>query len=676
MAEETVILNFEVDQGKAEKDLIAIQQVIINNKKEQAELNKAYKAGTLTQKEYLTENLRLQQNLKKEQEQTKTLTKLINTESNSRNAIKARISALVKEYDNLNVATATGAKREKELAAELTNLNNQISKTSKNAGLFKDQIGNYPQAFQQAASKIQVAGVSVGDIGTKLAAFATPAGAVIGVLGALGAAYARSTAGAKDLEFAQSQLSELTTLVTNKFGDLVSSSEDGEGALSKLLNRFLELATAFSIFGITDLLGLTDAQGTIDKSKELAKIAQELEDLGREENRIRAENNERLEENQELLTQIADENRDINLRIADSAKITENLTTNQTNLLAVKNKQLAIVNKQLDADRENEAIQDRQGELTKEISKIQTETTKKIQANNRAQDNLNQLLVEELRLRKLVSELEERRATGADVGLTNISASNLGVATADETAPSSQEDQQRSKDLIEGNAEFELNVRANLNAGLLKMDKDLSEKEVRNKRLTTEAKIAADKATLAATAQIAGEASELFDEETAAYKVLASAQTLISTYTSAQLAFQSLAGIPFVGPALGAAAAGIAIAQGLKRVADINGIEFAEGGYTGPGRKYDIAGTVHKGEYVAPKHVVESSAGKPHIAALERMRTGYADGGFVTNQNIAQAQQSLIMANALRSMPAPVVSVVEINRGQKRVAVRENQARI
>lgn len=676
MAEETVILNFEVDQGKAEKDLIAIQQVIINNKKEQAELNKAYKAGTITQKEYLTENLRLQQNLKKEQEQTKTLTKLINTESNSRNAIKLRISELVKEYDNLNVATATGAKREKELAAELTNLNNQISKTSKNAGLFKDQIGNYPQAFQQAASKIQVAGVSVGDMGTKLAAFATPAGAVIGVLGALGAAYARSTLGAKDLAFAQNQLSIFTGLVTNKFGELITSAEDGEGALTTFLNKFLELGLQFSIFGITDFLGFTDSKGLVTASKDLAVLAEQLEDLGREELQIRADVSERLEENQELLTIIGDEQATINERIAASDKINENLVANQKQLVDVKERQLNIITQQLEDDENNEDLQTRQLEVIREVAKIQSDTEKKIQANVRVQDNLNQLLVEELRLRKLVSELEDRKTTGADAGLTNISASNLGVATADETAPSSQEDQQRSKDLIEGNAEFELNVRANLNAGLLKMDKDLSEKEVRNKKLTTEAKIAADKATLAATAQIAGEASELFDEETAAYKVLASAQTLISTYTSAQLAFQSLAGIPFVGPALGAAAAGIAIAQGLKRVADINGIEFAEGGYTGPGRKYDIAGTVHKGEYVAPKHVVESSAGKPHIAALERMRTGYADGGFVTNQNIAQAQQSLIMANALRSMPAPVVSVVEINRGQKRVSVRENQARI
>lgn len=672
---ETVILNFTVDQGKAEKDLLAVQAVIIENKKEQAELNKAYKAGVITQKEYLKENLRLQQNLKKEQEQTKVLTKLLNTESNSRNAIKARISELVKEYDNLNTATAEGAKREKELAYELTNLNAQITKTSKNAGLFKDQIGNYPQAFQQAASKIQVAGTSVGDMGTKLVAFATPAGAVIGVLGALGAAYARSTLGAKDLAFAQNQLSIFTGLVTNKFGELVTSAEDGEGAMTKLLNKFLELALQFSIFGITDFLGLTDAQGLVEQSKGLAVLSEQLEDLGREENKIRTENNERLEENQELLTAIADESRDINLRIADSAKITENLTTNQKNLLDVKQRQLDVVSQQLEADINNEVIQDRQSEIVKEISKIQSDTTKKIQANIRVQDNLNQLLVEELRLRRLVSELEERKRTGVDAGLTNIDAGQLGLATPD-AGTAVPADEQRTRELIEGNAQFQLTVREKLNADLLKLDEKAGIEEIRNKNAVAAAKVATDKATAAASAQILGEASELFNESTGAYKVLASAQTLISTYLSAQKAFEALAGIPFVGPGLGAAAAAIAIAQGLQRVATINGVEFFDGGYTGAGNPRQAAGVVHRNEYVTPSKVVNRPEAQPHLQALERMRGGYFDGGFVTNQNTSQAQQSLLMLNAIKRLPPGKVDVVEINRVQRRVEVREGQARI
>lgn len=52
-------------------------------------------------------------------------------------------------------------------------------------------------------------------------------------------------------------------------------------------------------------------------------------------------------------------------------------------------------------------------------------------------------------------------------------------------------------------------------------------------------------------------------------KAAAIAQTVIETYSAAQKAFSSLAGIPIVGPALGAAAAAAAIAGGVARVNSI-----------------------------------------------------------------------------------------------------------
>lgn len=661
---QTAILDFQVDQGQAIKDLEKTETNILNVKKEQAELNKEYKAGNITQQQYVAQNLKLQQSLKKEQDQKRTLNKLIETESNSRNALKARISTLVKEYDNLNTATAEGIKREKELAAELTQLNAQVTKTSKSAGLFKDQIGNYPQAFQQAASQIRVAGVSVADIGARFTSFLNPATAAVGVITALGAAYSRSTLGAKDLSFAQSQLAAATTLITNGFAELITSAEDGEGALTKLLN----VALKFSIIGITDVLGITNIQ---EGSRNLALLAEQLEDLGREELQIRADVSDRLEENQELLTLIADEQVSLNDKVAASAKINENLVANQRQLVDVKERQLNVVLQQLQADENNEELQTQVLQINREVAKIQSDTEKRIQGNLRVQADLNRLLAEELRLRSLVN-----RQGGNNVPVSGINAGNLGLATPDVVAPSSPEQQERTRDLIEGNAELQINAAEKLNADLIKLNQRAYLEDVKNKQAATEAKIAADRAATAATGQLAGQAADLFAESTAAYKVLASAQTLISTYVSAQKAYESLVGIPFAGPALAAAAAAIAVAQGLQRVATINGIEFAEGGYTGQGRKYEPAGVVHKGEYVTPKRIVESSAAQPHLRALESMRTGYADGGFVTNTNISSAQQSLIMANALRNLPAPVVSVVDINRSQKRVAVRERQSRI
>ena len=62
---------------------------------------------------------------------------------------------------------------------------------------------------------------------------------------------------------------------------------------------------------------------------------------------------------------------------------------------------------------------------------------------------------------------------------------------------------------------------------------------------------------------------------------------------------------------------------------------YAEGGYTGAGGKYEAAGIVHKGEYVIPKKYVNQSTGLPHADALGRLTRGstsprgYANGGTV-----------------------------------------------
>ena len=60
-------------------------------------------------------------------------------------------------------------------------------------------------------------------------------------------------------------------------------------------------------------------------------------------------------------------------------------------------------------------------------------------------------------------------------------------------------------------------------------------------------------------------------------KAAAKAQAVIDTIASAQSAYKSLAGIPVVGPALGAVAAGAAVVAGMKRVQQINSQQMGGG---------------------------------------------------------------------------------------------------
>lgn len=76
-----------------------------------------------------------------------------------------------------------------------------------------------------------------------------------------------------------------------------------------------------------------------------------------------------------------------------------------------------------------------------------------------------------------------------------------------------------------------------------------------------------------------------------AWKAMAIAQTIISTYDGAQKAYSSLASIPYVGPALGVAAAVAAIGAGMARVSAIRATDYqgrAAGGSVIGGQPYIV----------------------------------------------------------------------------------------
>lgn len=74
-----------------------------------------------------------------------------------------------------------------------------------------------------------------------------------------------------------------------------------------------------------------------------------------------------------------------------------------------------------------------------------------------------------------------------------------------------------------------------------------------------------------------GALSELLGKETAAGKAAAVASATISTFLSAQKAYESTVGIPIVGPVLAPINAGIAIAAGLKSIKSILAVKTPKG---------------------------------------------------------------------------------------------------
>lgn len=73
-------------------------------------------------------------------------------------------------------------------------------------------------------------------------------------------------------------------------------------------------------------------------------------------------------------------------------------------------------------------------------------------------------------------------------------------------------------------------------------------------------------------------ASDLAGKQTGLGKTLAIVAATISMFTSAQKAYESTVGIPFVGPTLAPINAGLAIAVGLKNIAAIKNVKVPNGG--------------------------------------------------------------------------------------------------
>lgn len=234
---------------------------------------------------------------------------------------------------------------------------------------------------------------------------------------------------------------------------------------------------------------------------------------------------------------------------------------------------------------------------------------------------------------------------------------------------------------------------------------------------------AAQNARLQGAIQVAQGISELAGKETFIGKAAAVAATTIATYQSATNSYNSLSGIPIVGPALGGIAAAFAVASGLANVAKIVGISVPDGAASGlsniaggmsaigkatlpaptkmekgglisiGGKRHSQGGTKFQGEdgttFEAEQGeligVMNRNAASAFLDFNNKFRTaGYstnymASGGIVA-RNISNtssmhidtdalaskigANVSDVMVDVIKNLPNPVVAVTDINNGQ------------
>lgn len=215
-------------------------------------------------------------------------------------------------------------------------------------------------------------------------------------------------------------------------------------------------------------------------------------------------------------------------------------------------------------------------------------------------------------------------------------------------------------------------------------NKTLIEEKYANAEVEIKRKVSENKLSLAS--DTLGNLITLMGKESAAGKAVAVAQATIDTYSSAVSAFNSLSGIPIVGPVLGGIAAAAAVASGIATVRQIvstpkpsiPSATFAKGGILNGASHANGGIQTRFGELEGGEAVINrrsTSMFAPLLSSINQAGGGkaFANGGI-----LGQAGQPSSMfdydlfaektSQAVASLPNPVVGVDEITRVSGRVA--------
>ena len=172
-----------------------------------------------------------------------------------------------------------------------------------------------------------------------------------------------------------------------------------------------------------------------------------------------------------------------------------------------------------------------------------------------------------------------------------------------------------------------------------------------------------------------GQLSTIVGQDTTAGKAFAIAKATIDTYQSAVAAYKSLAGIPVIGPALGAIAAAAAVASGIATVKKIVAVQVPSapantGGNAtqttpaGPGERPIVSANATAPVGKAQGGLVRGGGG----AFSDSIPAMLSDGEFVVNSRSAKMFQPLLTSiNESGNLPgfAAGGAVTKQNRPQQ-----------
>jgi septal ring factor EnvC (AmiA/AmiB activator) len=630
---------------------------------------------------------------------------------------------LREERNKVDTSTEAGIKKIKELNATIDKNNETIKENSSSLEKQRLNVGNYSSALDKlfpglggVISKLtdmsQASGGVIGGIKgmikSSLAFIATPIGAILAglvlVLGLVTKFFKGSEEGADKFAKVSAQVSAIVGVVTDRLiqlgGALVAFlTGDFEGGLNKLEGAFS---------GVGD-----EIQREIDLAAELADMLDELEER---ELRYSIAVSESVNAIKKLIIESKNRTLTEQQRIDKLTEASDKEIALNKELIKIQEDRIDATARQIQADFSQLQSEKKAGESAIEFAKRivanesilidkRTELAELIKKYNEAQgDSLNlQEKIQNQQDALYKKQIERIQKINEEELKMSEEAREARIAKVEQEWEWRRQQYINHLAFIETfNQDVEIKTAQSI-ARVAKIRDEQTKRQIKNEQDAAEKQRKIEdyknQAIIGGIELVTKEKSAARIALSTIFKADAIRETIINTYNAAVAAYKSLAGIPYIGPVLGAAAAAAVAVFGGVSVAKMAGVQFAKGGradkqgmFNGPshangginyiredgGHKINVEG----GEnfYVLKKSASReinslSSLNKKHGGvAWEPLGTyptvKYATGGQVVAQNTPPNTSNIerVVKSVMENMPPIYTTVQDINDGQARVA--------
>ena len=735
MAENEILFRIKVvDEGGK---LAALDAEIMQLTKARDELSKKMKAGNKLTAEEAKEYERLTRELVAVKNERRDMQKALENETKAAQmnekslaAMRIKLSELRKEFDKLDPAS----EKSKNLALQINKLQTSINEADFSTKNFRGNVGNYSNSIMDALNKTGIFSGQLSNLGGVVNGLMSKIGGgsmggaagLVGSIGALGAGLkalpiAAVIGGFKMMkgyfESTAERAIELKSTLTGLkgiFDDLKTSmnraiEESGfDKFLGNLTQGFVKQiggAKAETRYITREVLEESRLQAQrqlkfleTDYAKSKIRIEQLRTQAKRKDKYDTEERTKFLEEALQiekdytekrvtLLTKVADATEALNM-LSDTDQKQEEATlaarkaqyeAESAFYTNTRRMESELSTFRLEETRSREETFKKQREATlkeTELYRQQQQATEEILAGMRAgwDEEFKNLQLYENETDKYLQKIKEEsdranRIRGMRAGMGEEEIVEPETDALLSTIQTYDQLQQKIKTRRLSYAELrkEINKTTMNEQQATEMRMLLADKEAENK--------------IEGTKMVVNMGTQLFREGTMGYKIFATAQATMATYTAATKALAEFTGFTRF------AMAAMIIAQGLKNVAEINEVKFQKGGVL-EGASHAQGGIPIR---IAGRQIVEAEGGEiivnkniwtrpDYVEKISEMnyRTGgkrFAAGGVLPSEELDFERIVDTIVNKIAAIPV-VVSERDISATQRKVLVTNNLGKI